>query len=445
MKSKSLLLIVCFMLALGVLAACSDKSSGSPEKANGSAKVSMVYWPGPESDAMKKVVDEYNNGQGKKDKVNVEMVLLSRDGTYEKEATMMSSKSSEVDMYFTASYIIGQHAPSLDPLNNKLNLKDYLPSAVDSLTVDGKTLAIPMDVSNHFLFYRTDLIEKLLSDNAWKAKYEKVSEKVVGQKLSPKDPKDWNWDDFVATAAFFSQKENSNSPTKYGTALQLKNLIFNTMIWDDVLWGNGGSWLDENGNVTLTSDAAKKAMGIYHTIYKNQYTSPNSSVAEYAETQEALKSGNSAFALQWSAAYGELNDPKRSPNTAGKIGVAPIPGGKTHVHALAVGLNKYSKHKEAALKWMDYLTKEQALTTYAKNGGIPPLASVLEKLGTDNPVLPMISKHIDEYGYSVPILQQTQSILEALSKDLSGAWVGQGEIDQALKNAQDSVGSLLKK
>ncbi|WP_413306638.1 sugar ABC transporter substrate-binding protein [Bacillus sp. 1P10SD] len=444
MKSKSLLFIVCLSLILGLLAACSGKSNSS-NTSNGATKVSMVYWPGPESDAMKKVVDEYNNGQGKKDKVNVEMVLLSRDGTYEKEATMMSSKSSEVDMYFTASYIIGQHAPSLDPLNDQLNLKNYLPSAVDSLTVEGKTLGIPMDVSNHFLFYRTDLIEKLLADKDWKAAYEKVSEKAVGQKLEPKDPKDWNWDDFVATAAFFTQKENSDSPTKYGTALQLKSLIFNTMIWDDVLWGNGGSWLDQDGNVTLTSEPAKKAMQIYQTIYKNQYTSPNSSVAEYAETQEAVKSGNAAFAIQWSAAYGELNDPKRSPNVAGKIGVAPIPGGKTHVHALAVGLNKYSKHKEAALKWMDYLTKEQALTTYAKNGGIPPLASVLENMGSDNPVLPIISKHIDEYGYSVPILPQTQPILEALSKELSGAWVGQGDIDQALEKAQESVKSLLKK
>jgi hypothetical protein len=73
---------------------------------------------------------------------------------------------------------------------------------------------------------------KLLSDKDWKAAYEKTSEKAVGKKLEPKDPKDWNWDDFVATAVFFTQQENGSSPTKYGTALQLKNLIFNTMIWE---------------------------------------------------------------------------------------------------------------------------------------------------------------------------------------------------------------------
>jgi multiple sugar transport system substrate-binding protein len=424
----------------------SASNSGSSSSPAGTSKVSMVYWPGPESDAMKKVVDAYNAGQGKKDGVQVDMVLLSRDGTYEKEAAMMNSKSSEVDMYFTASYIIGQHAPYLDSLKGKVTFDRYLKSSVDSLTMNGEPLAVPMDVSNHFLFYRTDLIEKLLSDASWQAKFKEVSKKAVGQELAPKDPKDWSWDDFIATAAFFSKGYNDASPTKYGTALQMKNLIFNIMLWDDVLWSNGGNWLDAQGKPAFNTDAAKKAMQIYRTIYDGKMTSPNSTVAEYPETQSALQSGNAAFAMQWGAAYGELNDPARSPDVAGKIGVAPMPGEKkTHVHSLGVALNKYAKNKDGAIKWMNYLTTADAMNIYAGNGGIPPMTDVLSALKDKNAVLPLIAEHVDKYGYSEPILAQTQPILQKLAEVLNGAWAGQEDIDKALAKAQDEVGKLLTK
>lgn len=443
MKRLSLLLFVMTLIASLALSGCSNSDDSGGE--SGTKTVSMIYWPGPESDAMKEVVSAYNKGQGKKDGVKVDMVLISRGGTYAKEATMMSSKSDDVDMYFTASYIIGQHAPYLDALNGKVKTDNYLDSSIKSLQYDGKTLAIPMDISNNFLLYRKDLIDKLLNNNDWKEKYKDISKKIVGKELTPKDPKDWNWDDFVATAAFFTKKYNSNVPTKYGTALQLKNLIFNVMIWDDLLWSNGGKWLDDNGQPAFTSQPAKDAMKIYSTIYKKGLTSPNSTVAEFPETQASLKTGDAAFAIQWSAAYSELNDPDKSPKTAGKIGIAPIPEGETHIHSLAVGLNKYSKNKKAALKWMNYLTTNDAMDIYAENGGIPPIESVLNDMGKEKPALPIMAEHIKKYGFSEPTLPETQKILETLAKDLSPAWVGEKDINSALEKAQDDVSQILSK
>lgn len=66
---------------------------------------------------MQKVVDAYNSGPGKSDGVKVEMVLFSREGFWEKEESIPSAKSPEVDLIYTASYVVGRHAPNLDPLN----------------------------------------------------------------------------------------------------------------------------------------------------------------------------------------------------------------------------------------------------------------------------------------------------------------------------------------
>ena len=81
------------------------------------------------------------------------------------------------------------------------------------------------------MYYRTDLIAKLLSDPAWQAKYTEIAQAKLGKALAPKDPDQWTWDDYAATAMFFTKSINSDSPTRYGTVLQMKNLLFNMMVW----------------------------------------------------------------------------------------------------------------------------------------------------------------------------------------------------------------------
>jgi multiple sugar transport system substrate-binding protein len=435
------------VLAAGVtvaLAGCAPSTgSGSGQQGNGAGTVKVVLWPGPEGDAMSKVVAQYNAGQGKTDGVKVDMTLLSRQDTFSKEGTLMAARSSNQDVYFVASYNVGQFAASLDPLTS-IDAGNYFPVAVDGLKYQGKQYALPLDVSNHFLIYRKDLVDALLGDAAQKATYEAVALKATGQKLTPKPADQWSWTDYEAMAAYFTKSANPKSPTKYGTILQAKNLLYNTMVWDDVLWGMGGSWTTADGKANLDTPQAQKAVNLYADIYKNGWTSPDSSQAEFPETQAALKSGNAAFAVQWSAGFAELNDKSKSPDVAGKMAIAPVPGQKTHVHALAVALNKYSTNKAAATKFLDYLAKPEAMTTYAEAGGIPAMPKVLTAKAAINPAFPMISQSIDKYGYAEPVFPNTFKAYSQLAADLSGAWVGTTDTASALKTANQNLQNLLK-
>ena len=425
------------------VSACAPSTGGSSGGAgSGKGTVKMVLWPGPEGDAMSKVVAKYNAGQGKKDGVKVEMTLLSRQDTFSKESTLMASRSSNQDIYFVASYNVGQFAASLDPLTT-IDASNYFPVAVNGLKYQGKQYALPLDVSNHFTLYRKDLIDKLLHDPAQKAAYEKIAQKAIGEARPPKPVDSWDWNDFKAMAAYFSKSANPQSPTKYGTILQAKNLLYNTMIWNDVLWGMGGSWT-KGGKADLTSPAAQQAIKLYADVYKNRWTSPDSSQAEFPETQAALKSGNTAFAVQWSAGFAELNDKAKSPGVAGKMAIGAVPGHKTHVHALAVALNKYSKNKTAAKKFLSYLAEPKAMSTYAQAGGIPAMPQVLAQKASLNPAFPMIAKSIQEYGYSEPVFPKTFDAYSKLAEDLSGAWVGTTDPSTAAKTANDDLQSLLQ-
>jgi len=390
---------------------------------------------------MSKVVDAYNAGQGKTDGTKVEVVLLSRQDTFSKETALMASKSADMDIYWTASYNVGQYSPSLDALDG-IDTSKYFPVAVDGLTYKSKLYALPLDVSNHFLLYRKDLVDALLSDPAAKAEYAKISATVLGAAREPKDPQSWDLDDFKAMSAYFSKSSNPSSPTEYGTILQAKNLLYNTMIWNDVLWGYGGGWA-KDGKATLDSAAGKKAVQLYADIYKNKWTSPDSSQAEFPETQAALQAGNVAFAIQWSAAFAALNDPAQSPDVAGKMAIAPVPGGKTHVHALAISLNKYGKNKAAANKWMKYLATPEAMTEYAKAGGIPAMPDVLDAQKALNPAFAQVSESITKYGFSEPVFPQTFQAYSKLAEDLSGAWVGQTSVGDAVKTANTDLQGLL--
>ncbi|CAB4537197.1 unannotated protein [freshwater metagenome] len=406
--------------------------------ANAATTVKMVLWPGPEGDAMQKVVDAYNTSQGKKDGVTVKMILLSRDNTFAKEAALMKSKSSEYDIYFTASYLVGQHAPYLSDLKG---VKDslYLKASVNSLKVAGKQKALPLDTSLHFMYYRKDLIASL-SANA--AKYTSIAKEVLGKDLKPNtNPATWSWDDALATAAFFTQKYNPDSPTKYGYALPAKNLLYNTMIWNDVLWGLGGNWL-KNGKPNLNTATGKAAIDVYNTIYTKGLTSPESSQWEYAETNSALTSGNAAMALQWNAAYSELSTTGATKDQVG-IAAPPGKGARTHVHALAVGLNKFSKNQAASAKWMAYLATVPAMKKYATAGGVPSMPSILTGMVAKNASFANIIEYAGKYGYSESAGAREFDIYAALAEVLSPAWSGQKTSSDVAAAADAAIQKLL--
>ncbi|TPW27554.1 ABC transporter substrate-binding protein [Pararhizobium mangrovi] len=430
--------------AAGVLGAVAF--SVTPSVADAQTTVRMVLWPGPEGDAMQKVVRAYNNGQGKTDGISVDMVLLSRDDTFAKETTEIATRSSNVDIYFTATYNIGFFAQGLEPIDDiGIDKSKYFSAAIKGLTIDGKLYGVPLDVSNHFLYYRTDLVNRLLKDESWKKSYRDIARKVLGEARDPKKPSEWTADDYLATAAFFSRSENPDSPTRYGTALQAKTSPFNITLWDDLLWGLGGSWTGKDGKAALTSDAAHKAMSIYRTIYEKHYTSPDASQWEYGETNAALQSGSAAFAMQWSAAYADLTSKDKSPQIYDKIAVAPEPGDphRTHVHTLAISLNKQSRHKDAARKWMAYLATPKAMTAYAQAGGIPSQPAVLKDNVKSNAAFAKIAENVRKYGYSLPTFTGTFQAMQSITEDLSSAWVGVDATDDALSKANDKLQSLL--
>jgi multiple sugar transport system substrate-binding protein len=416
-----------------------------------SAEVTLLFWPGPESEAMQKVIDAYNAGPGKG--AEVKQLLFSRQGYFDKEIADLAAGSKEFDLALVTTYTLGRYAPFLEPVGGTLppdTKQRFAPVALDSLAFQGQQFGVPTDISLHFTYYRTDLIDRLLKDKGWQAKYAELARKHLGKELQPKVPDQWTWDDWMATAIFFTKSLNPESPTRYGTVLQLKNLIFNIMIWDATLVSNGGNWLDAQGKPAIDSEAAREGLQIYKKLIDLKATPADSTNYEYAEANAAFGSGQAATMLQWNAAFNELNDVGKNPTVAGKVWVAPMPAGsaghKTHIHALGIGLNKASTHKDDAGKFLAYLASDDAMRVYGQAGGTPPVPGVLNALKDRRPEFPLVGDYAAKYAFVIDggTSAQAVPIYEVLAQNFSGYWAGQLTLDQALQNAQKGMGEKLK-
>ena len=434
---------LCTTLALLSLPAAAAGSGESTDEVR--EPVTFLFWPGTESEAMQKMIDHYNSGPGEADAVEVDMLLFSRQGFFDKLLADLAAGSSEFDLNLVTTYSLGRHAPYLSSLSPYIesNPSDtFIPATLDSLTFNGEQYGVPTDVSLNFTFYRRDLMDQLLSDPVQQARYAEISREYLGIESEPVDPQEWSWNDYAAAALFFTRSVNSDSPTEYGTVLQLKNLIFNIMIWQSTMVSNGGNWMSDDGSITINSEAARRGLEVYQTIIDAGATPPGSLNYEFAETNEALRSGQAASALQWNSAYSTLKDREQSPAVADLLEAAPLPAGseghRTHVHSLGAGMNAAGEHKEAAGKFVNYLLTQEAMRIYAEAGGSPPVMPVMEAMRDRRPDFPLMARFLEDYAYVVNggTAAYAVPVYEIMAEEFSAVWAGDQSIDDALRAAE---------
>ncbi|MCX8568065.1 extracellular solute-binding protein [Aminobacter sp. MET-1] len=417
------------------------------------AKVTVLGWPGgPEETALRAAADVYNAKSDTSDANKVELLFFNRDGFWDKLQADLAAGSKAFDVNLLATYSIGRYAPFMEPVELSDEAKAvYGDSVLSTMQYEGKQFGVPTDLSLHFMYYRKDLIEALLKDDAAKAKFAEISEKHLGKKLEPKNPDEWTWDDYAATALYFTQAVNPDSPTRYGTVLQLKNLLFNMMVFQSLPRSYGGNWMDESGKVTVNSDAYRKGLETYKLLYDAGATPRDSLSYEFAEANAAYASGQVAAMMQWNAAASDLTSKDKSPAVAEVTETIAPPAGPegrfTHIHGLGFGLNKNAENKDGAKAFIKWLSSKEAALIYAKNSGAPALTpDVVKEVATDRPDLVKLGEFASKYGYVMNggTSAKALSVYELQAKEFTGYWSGQQSLDDALKNTEKGMADLLK-
>lgn len=417
------------------------------------AKVTVLGWPGgPEETALRAAADVYNAKADVAENDKVELLFFNRDGFWDKLQADLAAGSKAFDVNLLATYSIGRYAPFMEPVELSSEAASvYGDSVLKTMQYEGKQFGVPTDLSLHFMYYRKDLIEALLKDDAAKATYAEISEKHLGKKLEPKTPDEWTWDDYAATALYFTQAVNPESPTRYGTVLQLKNLLFNMMVFQSLPRAYGGNWMDESGKITVNSDAYRKGLETYKLLYDAGATPRDSLSYEFPEANAAYTSGQVAAMMQWNAAASDLTSKEKSPTVADVTETVAPPAGPegrfTHIHGLGFGLNKNAENKAGAQAFIKWLSSKEAALTYARSNGAPALTpEVVAEVAKERPDLVKLGEFASKYGYVMNggTSAKALSVYELQAKEFTGYWSGQQSLDDTLANTEKGMAELLK-
>jgi multiple sugar transport system substrate-binding protein len=412
------------------------------------ADVTVLGWPGgPEEAALRAVTEIYNAKPDLAPENKVELLFTSREGFFDKLQVDLAAGSTAFDVNLIATYSIGKYAPFMEPvtLSDEAG-KVFGDTVLKTMQYDGKQYGVPTDLSLHFLYYRKDLIDALMADDAAKAKYAEIAQKYLGEALQPKSPEEWTWRDFAANALYFSQSVNPESPTKYGTVIQMKNLLFNMMVFHSWPRSYGANWMDDAGNITVDSDAYRTTLEMVKMLYDAGATPSDSTSYEYAEANAAFSSGQVAAMVQWNAAASDLT--KAQPTTASFAPPSGPEGRFTHIHGLGLGINKASDNKAGAAAFLTWLSTEEAALAYAKAGGAPGLTGeTVAKIAADRPDLVQVGDYASNYGFVMNggTSANALGVYEAQAKEFTGYWAGTQDLDTAMKNITASMAELLKK
>ena len=291
-------------------------------------------------------------------KVSVTPHPAASDAAYSQLARAFSSKSSSIDVAMIDVVWPGAFAPYLVNLKPKLGKQSKLHAAgiVQNDTIGGKLVAMPWFGDYGILYYRTDLLKK------------------YGYKAPPT-----TWADLFKMAKKIQDGEQKSNPNFAGFVFQgnsYEGLTCNALEW---IASAGGGHMIDNGKATIDNPKATTILDAMRAQIGK--TTPRG-VTSYQEdqTEHAFDSGDAAFARNWPYQYGI--GATAGSKVKGKFSVTTLPHGAAGKPVGTVGgwqlaVSKYSKHKDATIEFVRYMTspaveKFDAIT----NSNVPTIPSV---------------------------------------------------------------------
>lgn len=272
----------------------------------------------------------------------------------------LAAGTTDVDLYQTDVIWAPQLADHFVDLSEAAKdlIPQHFPSVIESQTVDGKLVALPLFTDAPALFYRADLLEK------------------YGKEVPA------TWEELTRTAQEIQDAERAEGAADlWGYVWQgnaYEGLTCNALEW--IKSAGGGQIVEPDGTISVNNDAAAQALemaaGWIGTI------SPEGVLAyQEEEARGVWQTGNAVFMRNWPYAYNLSNGDDSA--VKGKFDVAPLPSGGDGSAATLGGWNvavsKYSTKQEAAISLALFLSgPEGQKSTTLKNSNLPTITALYD-------------------------------------------------------------------
>jgi trehalose/maltose transport system substrate-binding protein len=260
----------------------------------------------------------------------------------------LAAGATDIDLYQTDVIWAPQLADHFVDLTEAAKdlAPQHFPSIIESQTVNGKLVALPIFTDAPALFYRKDLLEK------------------YGMEV----PK--TWEELTETAKKIQDGERAaGNKDMWGYVWQgnaYEGLTCDALEW--VKSFGGGQIVEPDGTISINNPKAVAALELAKTWPGN--ISPEGVLAyQEEESRGVWQTGNAVFMRNWPYAYTLGNGDDSA--VKGKFDVTTLPTGGDNTTSAAtlggwnVAVSKYSKHKDAAISLALYLSGPEAQKTRA--------------------------------------------------------------------------------
>lgn len=275
----------------------------------------------------------------------------------------LKNKSPEVDVFFMdviwpSEFAAAGWAVPLDNLFPAQEQAKFLQGTIMANMYKEKIYGTPLFIDSGMLFYRKDLLEQ----------YGFAAPTT--------------WDEMVYQARHIRSGESKKGNTITGFSGQFKQyegLVCNML---EYIMSNNGHILNP---VTGTPEIARKpaieAMQFVRDEIIGGISSAGVLTYEEPESLALFIQGKAVFHRNWPYAWEVSNNPERSKivdNVAIKR-LPHFPGGKSYstLGGWQLGISSYSENKDAAWKFVKFLTSERIQKRLALKAGLAPTRKVL--------------------------------------------------------------------
>jgi multiple sugar transport system substrate-binding protein len=340
---RSMLFTLIAIVLIASVVGCAPKAAAGPVTIH----VLAMEQAGPTVDEMNAIVGEFNK-ENPDTKVEIEYVAY--DALHDKITTAMASNPPAYDVFLVDDIWYAEFAKAgyvLDATDrvSKDTHDKIFQAAWDITTVNGKIYGMPWLLDEKYFYYNEDMLKQAGFD-APPATWEELlaQAKVLKDKGIVEYPLVWSWGQ--AEAAICD--------------------------WVVLLYGNGGSLVDDKGAPAFNNDIGVKTLEWMVKTIDDGYTNPSSVSYVEEDVRNVFSQGKAAFALNWVYMYDLVNLQKDQSQVAGKIKMALIPAFEgSGVQSASINgsmgfsVAATSPNKDAAWKYIEFLTSEPIQNKYS--------------------------------------------------------------------------------
>lgn len=410
------------MRMLGIVAALATGVSAYAMPAN-AADLSIVLGSvGKDVAEMRNALDAFQKETGHTVKI-VEMPASSTDqfGQYR---LWLAAGNADVDVYRTDVIWAPQLADNFLDLTEAMadRVGEQSPAIIQSQTVNGKLVAMPMYADAPALYYRTDLLEK----------YGKEPPKT--------------WEQLTATAQEILDKERASGNNQLN-GFVFQGAPYEGLTCDALEWvasSGGGQIVSPDGEITINNSKAAAAIDMAKG-WIGTIAPPGVLAYKEEESRGVWQTGNSIFMRNWPYAYALSNGEDSA--VKGKFDVMPLPSVEGEQSAACLGgwnlaVSKHSKEPEAAIELVRFLSSKDLQKTRAINQARLPSIPALYDDPDIAKAQPIVAKWKSVFESATPrpsaptkakYNEVSQEFWTAVNQTMSGQGTAASNLDQLEK------------